>query len=374
MIPKMKMMNDKRLLSLDALRGFDMLFIMGGDALFICLGAMLPGTFFEWWGSQMSHVAWHGFSFEDLVFPLFLFLAGVSFPLSLAKQRCHGRNNIAVSLRVLRRGLILVLLGVIYNGLLQFDFENLRFASVLGRIGVAWLLAALLYVWAGRRVCAVLSVVILLGYWALLALFVAPDAANGVSSFSFEGNIVSYIDRVMLPGSLHNVTHDPEGLLSTLPAVVTALFGVFTGEFIMSSRVPTGSLKTAVIFLFALLLVGLALLWNMVLPINKNLWTSSFVCLSGGLSLALFALFYFVIDVLGCRKWAFFFKVIGVNSITIYLAQQFFDFSATVKSVFGGVLSLLSQSYYHVGFWLCYIFVCWLFLYFLYKQKIFLKV
>lgn len=374
MMRNMEIRNSKRLQSLDALRGFDMLFIMGGDALFICLGAMLPGTVFEWWGREMSHVAWHGFSFEDLIFPLFLFLAGVSFPFSLAKQRGQGHNDIAVSLRVLRRGFLLILLGVVYNGLLQFDFENLRFASVLGRIGSAWLFAALLYVWAGRKVCVCFSVAILLGYWALLAFIVAPDAADGVSSFSFEGNIVSYIDRILLPGCLHNVTHDPEGLLSTLPAIVTALLGMFTGDFIMSSRVHSGFLKTAALFVAALLLVALALLWNTVFPINKNLWTSSFVCLSGGLSLALFALFYFVIDVLGCRKWSFFFCVIGVNSITIYLAQQFLDFSAIVKNVFGGMLSLLPQSYYHVGFWFCYIFACWLFLYFLYRHKIFLKV
>lgn len=364
---------NKRLLSLDVLRGFDMFFIMGGDALFLFLGMLFPETVLASWGKQMLHVQWHGFAFEDLIFPLFLFLAGVSFPFSLAKQLATGKSNIDISLRVVRRGFVLILLGVVYNGLLQFDFDTLRYASVLGRIGAAWLLAALMFVWLSRRWCAVLSVVILLGYWALLSLVSAPDAGD-VSSFSMEGNIVSYVDRMLLPGRLHNDIHDPEGFLSTLPAVVTAMMGMFAGNFIKSSNQLKGYTKAALLFVVALLFVAAGLLWNELLPINKNLWTSSFVCFAGGLSLALLALFYFVIDVLEWQRWTLFFKVIGVNSITIYLAQQFFDFSFTVKGLFGGVLSSIPQEYYHVCYWLGYIMVCWLFLYFLYRQKIFLKV
>lgn len=362
----------RRLFSLDALRGFDMFFIMGGDALFLCLGALFPGTVLEWWGGQMLHVGWHGFSFEDLIFPLFLFLAGVSFPFSLAKQRARGSDNVAVSLRVLRRAAILVLLGVLYNGLLQFDFDTLRYASVLGRIGLAWALAAIMYVWLSARWCAIFSVVVLVGYWLLLACISAPDA-DGASCYSMQGNIVSYIDRVLLPGALHNGIHDPEGILSTLPAVVTALLGIFTGVFI-KNRPMKGCAKAVTLALAAIALVAVGVLWNNLIPINKNLWTSSFVCVAGGISLALFALFYYIIDVLEWRRWAFFFKVIGVNSITIYLAQHFFDFSFTVKSLFGGMLSFLPSDYDNVAFWLCYIVLCWLFLYFLYRRKLFLKV
>lgn len=362
----------KRLLSLDALRGFDMFFIMGGDALFLCLGALFPGTLLGACGNQMLHVEWHGFAFEDVIFPLFLFLAGVSFPFSLAKQRAMGRSNAAVSLRVLRRGAMLVLLGVVYNGLLQFDFDTLRYASVLGRIGLAWAIAAIMYVWLSPKWCAVSSAVVLVGYWLLLALLSAPDAADA-ERFSMQGNIVSYVDRMLLPGSLHNGIHDPEGLLSTLPAVVTAIMGIFTGAFVRNSSFRGGA-KAGILALSALLFVVLGILWNGLLPVNKNLWTSSFVCVAGGVSLALFALFYYIIDVLEWHRWAFFFKVIGMNSITIYLAQQFFDFSFTVKSLFGGVLSLLPSGYYNVGFWLCYIALCWLFLYFLYRMKLFLRV
>ncbi len=363
----------KRLMSLDTLRGFDMFFIMGGDALFLCLGALLPGTVFETWGGQMLHVEWHGFSFEDLIFPLFLFLAGVSFPFSLSKQHKSGSSNTAVSLRILKRGVILILLGMIYNGLLQFDFENMRYASVLGRIGSAWMFAALLYVWVGRKWCGIISLLFLLGYWALLALVTSPDALSS-SGYSMEGSIVGYVDRMILPGRLHLTVHDPEGVLSTIPAVVTALLGMFTGSFVCDRRGMNGYAKSLLLFFVAVLLVAIGLLWNMAFPINKNLWTSSFVCFAGGLSMGLFALFYFVVDVLGWRKWTLFFRVIGLNSITIYLAQQFIDFSKITNSIFGGVIGLFPHDWHSVAFWVGYITLCWLFLYLLYRKNIFLKV
>ncbi len=365
--------DNSRLLSLDTIRGFDMFFIMGGDALFLTLGALFPGTVMHAWGQQMLHSEWNGFAFEDLIFPLFLFLAGVSFPFSLSKQRSIGKSNMAVSLRVVRRAILLVLLGMIYNGLLQFDFETMRYASVLGRIGLAWMFAALIYVWGGARFSALISFVILLGYWALLSLVPSPDAA-GASSFSMEGCIVGYVDRMLLPGRLHLTVHDPEGILSTLPSVVTAMLGIFTGDFIKNSPRKSGLHRVAVLAISALLLITVGLLWDNVFPINKNLWTSSFVCFAGGLSIALFALFYLLVDVFEWRRWTLFFRVIGLNSITIYIAQQFFDFSKPVKAAFGGVLGFLPAEWYSVGYWTAYIVVCWLFLYVLYRQRIFLKV
>lgn len=363
----------ERLMSLDTLRGFDMLFIMGGDAFFFALGSLLPGTIFEIWGKQMRHVQWNGFSFEDLIFPLFLFLAGVSFPFSLAKQRNAGKGNREVSLRILRRGLTLVLLGLIYNGLLQFNFEAMRYASVLGRIGLAWMFAALLYVWLKRKWCITVSVTILLGYWAALALITAPDAGDA-SGFSIEGNIAGYIDRTILPGYLHLGIHDPEGLLSTIPAIVTALFGMFTGDFIKSDSTLSGFAKCGMLGIAALILIATGLLWDNLIPINKNLWSSSFVCFAGGLSVALFAFFYMIVDVLKWRRWTFFFRVIGMNSITIYLAQEFIDFSKPTQAIFGGVFSLFPETWYTTVYWVGYMAICWLFLYILYKQKIFLKV
>ncbi len=363
----------ERLMSLDTLRGFDMFFIMGGDALFVSLCALFPGTLLASWSSQMHHVAWNGFTFYDLIFPLFLFLAGVSFPFSLAKQRSLGKSNGALSRKIIYRGLMLVILGMVYNGLLQFNFESMRYASVLGRIGSAWMFAALLYVWAGRKASAVASVVILLAYWALLAWVPVP-AVGEASPLSMEASLVAYIDRLFLPGTLHDGVHDPEGLLSTLPAVVTAMLGIFTGDFIMHKRVANGYKKVLCLFAAAAVLLLAGWLWDFVFPINKNLWTSSFVCFAGGWSVALFAFFYLVVDVMQWRGWTLFFRVIGLNSITIYLAQQFVDFHKPTGALFGGVINAVPSSLHGLIYWVCYVAVCWLLLYFLYRKKIFLKV
>lgn len=361
-----------RLLSLDTLRGFDMLFIMGADAFFLCLGGMFPGTLLARWGGQMQHVAWNGFAFYDLIFPLFLFIAGISFPFSLSKSMDMGGDRKRVSLKVVRRGLTLVLLGIVYNGLLDLDFENLRYASVLGRIGLAWMLAALLYVWTSRRVCLAVGSGILMLYWAMLALLSAPDYPEA-SSLSMEGSIVGYVDRLFLPGKLHDGIHDPEGLLSTLPAVATAMMGILTGEFVRSSK-ANGHRKSALLMLLGVVLFCLGWAWDIVLPVNKNLWTSSFVLVAGGLSIMLFSAFYWVVDVLEWRGWTLFFRVVGMNSITIYLAQHFLDAQKPVKTIFGGVLGLVPENLYALAYWAAYVLVWWLFLYFLYRHKIFLKV
>ena len=363
---------NRRLLSLDALRGFDMFFIMGGGALLLSVSSFFPENVSAFIAEQMGHKEWHGFAFYDLIFPLFLFLAGLSLPFSLSKQLSLGKSRLNISLKIVRRAVLLVFLGVLYNGLLNFDFENLRYASVLGRIGLAWAIAALIYLWAGKRVSVVVSVVVLLGYWALLALVKAPDALPEVAVYSMEGSIVGYVDRLYLPGVLHLGVHDPEGLLSTLPAVVTAMAGIFTGDFVRQKRVKEYS-KVGIMLLISLLLLVLGYLWGLAFPINKNLWTSSFVVFAAGWSLLLFALFYLVIDVMGLKHWSFFFRVIGMNSITIYLLQQFFDFHKPVQTLFGGFLSLFPEQYYPSLYWCCYVLICWLLLYFLYRKSVFLK-
>ncbi|MBO7230630.1 MAG: DUF5009 domain-containing protein [Bacteroidaceae bacterium] len=364
---------NRRLLSLDALRGFDMFFIMGGGALLLSVSSFFPENVSAFIAEQMGHKEWHGFAFYDLIFPLFLFLAGLSLPFSLSKQLSLGKSRLNISLKIVRRAVLLVFLGVLYNGLLNFDFENLRYASVLGRIGLAWAIAALIYLWAGKRVSVVVSVVVLLGYWALLALVKAPDALPEVAVYSMEGSIVGYVDRLYLPGVLHLGVHDPEGLLSTLPAVVTAMAGIFTGDFVRQKRVKEYS-KVGIMLLTSLLLLVLGYLWGLAFPINKNLWTSSFVVFAAGWSLLLFALFYLVIDVVGLKRWSFFFRVIGMNSITIYLLQQFFDFHKPVQTLFAGLISLFPDMYYPSLYWCCYVLICWLLLYFLYRKGVFLKV
>lgn len=311
---------------------------------------------------------------EDMIFPTFLFIAGISFPFSLEKQRLSGKSEGDILRKIVRRGLTLVFLGVVYNGLLDFDFSTQRYASVLGRIGLAWMCAALLFVYARTRTRAIVAVAILVGYWLLLRFVPAPDAA-GADSLTMEGCLVGYVDRLLLPGRLHLTIHDPEGLLSTLPAVVTAMLGMFTGEFIKWKKEGLGETrKVAVLATAGVGLVAVGLIWNLFFPINKQIWSSSFVCFVGGISTLLFALFYYVIDVKNHRRWTLFFRVIGMNSITIYLAQHFIRFSYTNQALFGGLSKLVPESAGPFVLAVGYIAVCWGFLYVLYKQRIFLKV
>ncbi len=363
---------DGRLLSLDTLRGMDMLFIMGAEMIFVCLGQMFPGTPLETFSRQMYHVPWDGLTMYDLIFPLFLFLAGVSFPFSMSASLSRGASKRDITLKVLRRGVLLILLGAVYNNLLSLDFANVRYLSVLGRIGLAWMLAALLYLWLSRKWCLLAAAGILMGYGALLLNVQAPDFPEA-TSLSMQGNIVGYIDRLLVPGTLHQGIFDPEGLLSTLPAIVTALMGIFTGKFVRSARL-NGKAKTLVLFLGGLLFFALGWLYNSWLPVNKSLWSSTFVCVVGGLSMMLFALIYLVVDVLQWHRWTLFFRVIGMNSITIYLAQRFVDFRSLTSNIFGGAVALFPESLQPLAFWLAYVATGWLLLYFLYKKRIFLKV
>ncbi len=370
------MKNNDRLMSLDALRGFDMFFIMGLSGLIVNICAMFPGAFSEMLSEQMSHVAWDGLRHHDTIFPLFLFLAGVSFPFSFAKMRDNGASMGSIYWKIIRRGALLVLFGMIYNGLFKLDFENLRCASVLGRIGLAWMFAALLFVNCSVRSRAAISVVILVGY-AIISRYVGAPDVPGADPLSREGCLVGYIDRLFMPGRLiyDNNTFDPEGLFSTLPAIVTAMLGMFTGELI---RLPkeklSGNRKTLYMLGAAVVLALVAVAAKGFNPINKMLWSSTFVCAVGSYSLAMMALFYYLVDVRGWQKWTFVFRVVGMNSITIYMAQRIINFSGISRFFFGGIAGLFPEGWAAVINSAGFIVVCWLFLYFLYRKKTFLKI
>ena len=178
-----------------------------------------------------------------------------------------------------------------------------------------------------------------------------------------------------MPGKLYLGNHDPEGILSTLPAISTALLGMFTGEFIMSQYLNNKPLrKVLFMFIAAVCLMITGQLWNLVFPINKNLWTSSFVCFVGGLSLLLFSVFYLIIDVWNYRKWAFFFVVIGMNPITIYLAERIINFNSASKFFFGGLIPLFPNAWVPFLDGIAITAVGWTFLYILYRKRIFLKI
>lgn len=363
-----------RLRSLDALRGFDMFWIAGGGALFVALANLTGWPVLVWWKTQLTHVEWHGFRFEDMIFPLFLFIAGISFPFSMAKRGGDPEGRRALYRHIVQRGVALVLLGLIAGNGIRFNFSELRYGSVLGHIGLAWMFAALIYMNARVRTCLLWLAGILVGYWLLLRFSLAPDL-GATDPYSMEGSIVGYVDRLLLPGRLYKKIHDPEGLLSTVPAVATALLGMLTGHFVM--RQPQGAKPERTVLKMAVAALGLLAagwLWNFVFPINKNLWTSSFVCFVGGLSLLLFLLFYMVIDVWKFEKWSLFFVVIGMNSITIYLAPKVIDFGKAAQFFFGSLIGLFPKEWSGVLNAAAYLAVAWAFLYFLYRKKIFLKV
>ena len=382
----------QRLMSLDALRGADMLCIMGGSSLVVALCALF-GAKDCWLAEQMTHVAWHGFRHHDTIFPLFLFLAGVSWPYSLAGQRARGKSTAAIVRKILVRMTLLVFLGFASSTFFAFDFANVRYAQVLGHIGIGWAVAALLALFV--RSFAVrfgVLVAILVGYWALLKFVPAPDAvalaastdppiakkvaadaAYGTDGFSFVGNLVGWVDRNYLPGKMHELVFDPEGILSSIPAVATAMLGVFTGELLRRTDV-SGNRKTLLLLGAGVVSTVACLVWEPWCPINKKIWTSTFVLAAGAYSFAMLALFYWIVDVLGWRRWAFFFRVIGMNAITIYLLMRFVQFRAISNFFFSGVAGLGDGSWSKVALIAGQILVEWLLLLFLYRKNTFLKV
>ncbi|GIW88394.1 MAG: DUF5009 domain-containing protein [Isosphaeraceae bacterium] len=361
-----------RLLSIDALRGFDMFWIIGGDALFRAIGRRLGPPVELVTERQLQHVAWEGFVFYDLIFPLFLFLVGVVIPYSLRSHRARGESSRALAWRVARRVALLVLLGLVNNGLLQLDFANLRYAGVLQRIGICYGVAAVLAWWLRPRGIVAAILVILLGYWAVLATVPAPGGRAG--DLSPEGNVSGYLDRTLLPGRIMPEYYgygDNEGVLSTIPAVATALLGVLAGTWLLTDRRPW--VKVGGLLGAGAACLGLGIAWGQVFPVIKNLWTSSFVLVAGGWSLILLGAFYAVIDVLGARWLALPFAVIGANAITIYVGQEFLDFERISRFFLGGV-ARLSGAWEPVVLAAGVVGAAWVFLYILWRNRWFLRV
>jgi predicted acyltransferase len=362
----------ERLFSLDALRGFDMFWIMGAEEIFHGLFKITGSPFWGAISNELTHPDWNGFHFYDLIFPLFLFIAGVATPYSTGRELEKGKTRKQLLWRVVKRGLILVLLGVIYNNGLQLKpLSEIRFASVLGRIGLAYIFANIVYLYSKERMQIIWFCALLIGYWLLLKFTSAPGYPPG--DLTMEGNFASYIDRSVVPGKLYLGIHDPEGLMSTIPAISTGLLGIITGSFLKKSLVAP-SKKALWMAIAGSVFIGLAHLWDLDFPINKNLWSSSFVLNVGGYSLILLAIFYYIIDVLGYKKWAFFFKVIGMNSILIYMSGRFIDWEYTTNGFFKWLAQWVGDPWNILVMAICFVMVKWLFLYFMYRKKIFLRV
>lgn len=364
-----------RLESIDVLRGFDMFFIVGGSVLLAAIGTLATGNADCWLAAQMNHVDWIGLHFYDLIFPLFLFITGVTFPFSTAKRLERGDDVKAVTGNIFRRALTLVVLGALYENVQAMDWPHFRVWSVIGRIGVVWAAAALITLHCRLRTGVVAMLVSLIGWWLLLRLVPAPGTSAGVDSVGVQAACLGdWIDRHYL-----TTAHRFEGGLATLAMLPTAFFGIWSGIYLKKeSKGLTSTGKVVRMLLVSMGMVALGFLWSIPdwgMPIVKNIWTGSYALVSGGISLALLAAFHWVVDICGWRRWCFPFKVIGVNAIAIYFVSRFVPFRS-IGLFFLGRLSTVCQ----MPGWEDFIgalgrCACgWLFVYFLYRHKIYFKV
>ncbi|MHC4394446.1 MAG: acyltransferase family protein [Planctomycetota bacterium] len=358
-----------RLLSLDALRGFDMFWIIGGGSALKELLSRGPDcAFLKGVLVQFTHVKWEGFRAWDLIMPLFLFVAGTTMPFSFAKRLTieNGRKKLYV--HIVKRVAILFILGLIAQGhLLDYDLSTFRFhCNTLMTIGAGYLVASIIILNMNLNRQIITTAMLLLLFWALMTLVPVPGHGAGV--LTRDGNLAVYIDKLIL-GRFEDVNHTL--FLSSITFGCTVMLGALGGHLLRSEK----SHKAKVLCLLAAgsgcLVLGLV--WSNWFPIIKNLWTSSFVLLTTGISYLLLALFYLIIDVYGLKKWAFGFVVIGTNAIMVYMATILFDFRK-VGNIFVGSLEE------RLGEWNGFVqhaaafAVVWLILFWMYHKKSFIKI
>jgi predicted acyltransferase len=358
-------------MSLDALRGFDMFWIIGGEHLIWALGPILPSSIGPGLAKQFDHVKWEGLHVYDLIWPVFMFIVGVAMPLSLANRRARGDSNGKILFHAVKRSAILFILGMIAQGdLLQYDLSKLHPCySVLHGIAAGYLIATIVMLLFGPKLQAAATVAFLLIYWALLMWIPVPGVGAGV--LTPDGNAAIYIDKLVLG---HFQFDTNTWFLSYLGFAASVLLGVLAGELLMSPRSQRA--KVLGLLSFGIVLIALGLLWSIWFPIIKLIWTSSFVLVGGGVAAILLAVFYLIIDVCGWRRWAFFFTVIGMNSIAVYMATTLFGgdrIFQLIGNIFVG--SLLPR----VGQWsdvlqaVAELAVVWLILLWMYRKKTFIR-
>ena len=362
-----------RLASLDILRGFDMFWIVGGGTLLVNIITYLGWPCLEPVMKHLEHTDWEGFSAWDLIFPLFIFISGVTMPFSFEKYLGSLQKR-KLYFRVVRRAVVLVFLGFLYNGMLKtLDFANLRYLSVLGLIGLAYLWASIVVINFKLGKQAICAVVILLVYYVLMNF--VPVPGYGVGNLSKDGgNFASFIDRLIVPGKLIYGTTDPEGLLMSFPASVLAICGALAGVLLKKQNISQYR-KFLFLVAAAIVCLGIGLCWGRYFPMIKKLWTSTFVVYTVGWSLLLLAVFYLIVDIWGVRKIFFPFMLIGVNPITIYFcAHKVISFQYMTEFLFGGIIRISDEPLKPVVLWIGILFCELAFLYILYRKKIFLKV
>ncbi|MGB7415294.1 MAG: DUF5009 domain-containing protein [Thermosynechococcaceae cyanobacterium] len=307
-----------RLRSLDVFRGIAI------AGMLLVNKAGLPDEVYPW----LAHADWNGCTFADLVFPFFLFVVGVAMAFSLAKYTADHQPTKAVYWRILRRGLVLFALGLVLNGFWDYDFSTIRIMGVLQRISLAYIATALITLKLPRKVQWGVAAFLLIGYWIALAAIPVPE--YGAGELTRVGNFGAYADRLVIPsvhlyaGDQFENMGDPEGLFSTLPAIATTLLGYFTGAWLRATAVIKGvrtSGQSTTMALFGLSSLVVGQLWSIGFPINKKLWSSSYVLFTAGVALLLLAACFELIEVRGKQKWGRPFEVLGLNSIFVFVAS-----------------------------------------------------
>lgn len=370
---------DARLVSLDIFRG-------------ATIAAMIlvndNGSDAAYW--PLKHAQWSGWTPADLVFPFFLFIVGVSLVLSFRSRLKRGDSKGSLVLHTLKRSAILFALGLFISSYPHFHLATFRIPGVLQRIAVVYFIAALLTLYVNTYGRIVIAACLLAGYWLLMRF--VPVPGYGVPGVDVpllhpDWNLTAYIDRKLMYGHLYEGTRDPEGLLSTLPSIVTGLFGVFTGEWLKSNRSQIQ--KARGMLLFGVLGVAAGKVWNLWFPINKKLWTSSYVLFVGGLALILLALCYWLVDIHKKRGvWTKPFLIFGTNAIAAYFISEVLAGTLyNIHTQLGNrTISLQEYIFRQFFLWispaamaslvysLTFVLVCFLPIWWMYRKKIFLKV
>jgi predicted acyltransferase len=360
----------ERVVSVDVLRGFDMFWLIGGTGVALALARLCPPGLRDMLLPQFEHAPWAGFRFYDLIFPLFVFMVGMSLVFSLGK-RLEREGRWSAYRRLLRRGLLLFLMGLFYYGGLRNRWPDIRLLGVLQRLALCYLAGGILFIHLKPRGLIAACAVLLLGYWALLSFVPVPGV--GGTSFAEGENWANYIDKQWLPGHKHDGEWDPEGLLSTLPAIGSCLLGVLAALLLGKGDVRP-SRKVLCFVGGGALMVAVGFLWGLQFPVIKKIWTSSYVLVAGGYSFMLLGVLYVVVDVWKFRRWALPLLWIGANPLTIYMAKNILDFNQLGERFVGGdVKAFAGEQYGYLLYTLASLTLTLAVVRFLYNRKIFLR-
>jgi predicted acyltransferase len=297
-----------RLLSLDVFRGLTI------AAMILVNSPGSPAVY-----RQLEHADWNGWTFADLVFPFFLWIIGVAITISMAGRLERGAGRRALLLHVARRSAILFVLGLFINAFPRFDLHSLRIPGTLQRIAVCYFCAALIHLWTGLRGRVIAIVGLLAGYWCLMTMVPVPGYGPGV--LDKHGNLAQYVDQIFFAGRMYRGQFwDPEGIVSTIPAIATTLLGTLAGLLLQATKRPFE--KAALLLAAGNALLYLGLVMNHWLPINKNLWTSTFAVFMAGMAAVIFGVCYWILDVRLIRGWAKPFAIFGRNALAIYALSE----------------------------------------------------